>query len=339
MKGNESKKEKGAKMMKKKKSKVIGGILLLILILGGIFVGYQYKGNLLQVDTKIENSTVTVKQVEVSTQTITKTLTSSGQISSATTEDLALNTYRYFKECDKEENQFVAKGETIVKYTNGTYLTAPYDCVITKLSLPEDSGDRCTSQHYVQIQTTENLLMTLTIEEEEIGKIATGQEVEISVNAYEDKKYKGEITKINEIGTYATNGSSFTAIVKFENDGMVKIGMSASATITLEKAENVIAVPIEAVQKKKNQTYVVVKKEDGTTQDVVVETGISNDAYVEIKSGLTQAQTIQMTEVTQEKNNTRGQGGFNPEFGNGQKNTPQGGQMPTMPSSREMKAQ
>lgn len=62
----------------------------------------------------------------VGTQTIENTLSSSGQISTNLTENLELNTYRYFKEIYVEENDFVAEWENILKYTNGTYLTAPY---------------------------------------------------------------------------------------------------------------------------------------------------------------------------------------------------------------------
>lgn len=294
--------------MKKKKSKMIWLILVLLIMLIAIVVVYRSKDNTLATQSNLENtSSTTTKEVEVSTQTITKTLTSSGEIASSSTQNLALNTYRYFKEIYVEENIFVEEGAKILKYTNGTYLTAPYDCVITKLSIPEDSGDKCTSQHYITVQTTETLYMTLSIEEEEIGNVAVGQEVEITVNAYEDKTYTGSITKINEIGTYASNGSSFTATVTFENDGNVKIGMSGSATVTLEKAENVIAVPVEAIQTKNNQKYVVVKNIDGTTENVIVETGISNDAYVEIKSGLTGNETIEMTVTTTSSNSSRKQ--------------------------------
>lgn len=325
--------------MKKKKSKLIWVILVLIIVLVGIVAIYINQDAVATTDT----SSSTTKEVQVSTQTITKTLTSSGEISSLETETLSLNTYRYFKEIYVEENEFISKGGKILKYTNGTYLTAPYDCVITKISVPEDSGDKCTSQNYVEVQTTETLLMSLSIDEEDIGKVAIGQEVEITANAYEDKTYTGTITKINQIGTYASNGSSFTATVQFDNDGDIKIGMSASATVTLEKVENVIAVPIEAVQTKNNEKYVIVKKADGATENVTIETGISNDAYVEIKSGLTGNETIQMTVETSSKTNGQNSqmGGFGQqgEKFNKEERMQQGGTMPSMPATGGIQGQ
>lgn len=291
----------------KKKSKMVWLIGILILILVGTIYAYMTSGVTTNASTSDESS-ATTKDVQVSYQTITNNLTSSGEIASGVTETLELNTYRYFKEIYVEENDFVEEGANILKYTNGSYLVAPYNCVITKISIPEEAGDRCTSMHNIEVQSTNELTMNISIEEEEIAKVKVGQEVSITVNAYEDKTYIGTVKKINQIGTYASNGSSFSAVVSFTNDGDVKIGMSGSCSITLEKAENVISVPIEAVQTKNNEKYVVVKKEDGTTQDVAITTGISNDAYVEVTSGLSGNEVLQMTVQTTNQNNQRGMG-------------------------------
>lgn len=282
--------------MKKKKSKLIWVIIILFILLAGILFMY-FNQNSNTASSSGEVTTTNIKETTVGTQTITKTLTNSGEIASNVTEELSLNTYRYFSEIYVEENDFVAEGANILKYTNGKYLTAPYDLVVTKISIP-DEGDRCTSAHSITVQSTEELTLTLSIDETEMSSVKVGQEVEIVANAYEDKTYNGTITKINQIGSYASNGSSFTGTVVFENDGDLKIGMSASCTITLEKAENVVAVPIEAVQTEGNTKYVIVVNEDGTTSNVTVETGLSNDAYVEIKSGLEGGETIQMIEET-----------------------------------------
>lgn len=93
-----------------------------------------------------------------------------------------------------------------------------------------------------------------------------------------------------------TNGTYFSAKVTFENNGNLKIGMSASCEIIIEKAENVVAVPLEAVQTSDDGKYVIVVNDDGNTSEVSVETGISNDAYIQIKSGISEGTTVQMIE-------------------------------------------
>ena len=169
------------------------------------------------------------------------------------------------------------------------------------MSIPE-TGNICTSNNYIKIASTEELYVTLNIGEEDITKVLIGQEANITITA-NSKQYIGTIDKISDVGTYNSSGSTFLAKVKFANDGTVKLGMSANCTVILEKAENVIAVPKEAVQTANGAEYVIIVNNDGTTENKVVETGISNDAYTEIKIGL---EGIERVEYTVETNSSNG---------------------------------
>lgn len=265
------------------------------------------------------------------TQTIENTLTSSGEMLSGGTEKLELSTSKYFKTMCVEEDDIVLAGENILQYSNGTYLTAEYDCLIDSYSVPE-TGSKCTSSNYVSVQNLETMTMEVQISESEINKVAKGQEVEIQLSAIEDKTYTGTITSINNAGTYSSSGTTFSATIEFENDGEILLGMSAKCSIVLEKAEDVIAVAKEAVQEDKNKKYVIVKDKNGQTQEIEIETGIENDAYIEVKSGLNEGETVLIEET--ETNNS--QGGMREQMQmNGGKGEFQGGsgERPDMPSS------
>lgn len=281
-------------MKKKGKKKQIGmiGSTIVILVIG-MFV---FKSSTNEATTDSGTSSQIV-EVAVTSKTIQNTLTSSGEIVSASTEKLSLSTSKYFSVMCIEEDDTVLKGENILKYTNGTYLTAPYDCVVTSYEVPE-TGKNCSSSHYVEIQTLETMQMTLNVDESESNRVKVGQSVSIVLAADETKEYEGSITKMNAIGNYSTSGSTFTATIQFTNDQTAKIGMSASCTVVLEEAVDCIAVPVAAVQTKDNEKYVIVVKEDGTTEDVTVKTGISDDSYVQILSGLTGDETVQMLQTT-----------------------------------------
>lgn len=250
-----------------------------------------------------EETTSTYKDVKASTMTIENTLTSSGEVTSPTKE-ITLNTSRTFTKIYYSVGSYIKKGTKIVKYSNGTYYKAPYNLVLVDYNLP-DSGDRIRSNHYLQVKKMTTLEMSLSIDETEISKVKTGQAVDITINANEDEEYTGKISFINQIGTYSSSGSKYNATVKFTNDGNVKLGMSASVSIILEKAEDVIAVPIEAIQTENDTKYVVVVNDDKSTSNVTVETGISNSAYVEIKSGLTGEETVRMIETSTESTSNR----------------------------------
>lgn len=286
--------------MNNKKSKLIFIILVLLIILGGMFYFYFNTKNTNAVSSSNEQE----RQAIVTKQDISKTITGSGEITTSQEEKLKLKSNRYLKEVYVGENQLVKKGENLVKYTNGTYLTAPYNLVVKSQNLGK-IGEICDADtHYIEVANIDNLAITLNINESDKNSLKVGQEVKIKPNAFEDKIYQGTVKKINEIGTYDANGSSFKITIEFQNDLMLNIGMSAFCEITVEKAEQTLAIPIQAVKNIGNEKYVTIVKEDGTTEEIKVETGLSNDIYVEIKSGLELNQKIQYIDISNNSNNS-----------------------------------
>lgn len=153
-------------------------------------------------------------------------ISSKAEVKSALSENLSLHTGYYLKEIYAEEKSFVTKGTNILKYTNGTYLTAPYDCYIEKLNLPETSG-KCKNEHYVQIESKNMLSVTINVSEDYINNLSVGDEATVEIGSL-SKTYTGYIT---HIASTAQNGK-FEVTVEFENDDNVKIGMSATVKIS-----------------------------------------------------------------------------------------------------------
>lgn len=278
-----------------KKIKKILVILILMSITGTITF---YIGRQIGLNTDTSSTSTTIEEVTVGTQTIKKTLTSSGEISSASTEKLELSTSYYFNEMCVEEDTIVKEGENILAYTNEKYLTAPYDLIVTSYSVPE-SGTKANNNNYVEVQDLENLIIKLSISEDEIYNIESNQEVEISLTADTSKNYTGTIAKISQIGSYASSGTTYEVDVSLTNDGSIKLGMSVSCTINIEELTDVLAVPINSVQINGSRKYVL-EVENGETKEVDIETGLSNDEYVEVKSGLTGGETIQVVTTTKQ---------------------------------------
>ena len=153
-------------------------------------------------------------------------LSTTSEIKSGLTENIELHATYYLKESYVETNQTVKSGENILKYTNGKYLKAPYDCVITNINIP-DEKEKCTNEHYIEISSINNSQVQFRIDETKVNSIKLGQEATIEIEAYENKILKGYITKISNT---ASNGR-FTVTVEFENDGEVLLGMTANVTI------------------------------------------------------------------------------------------------------------
>jgi hypothetical protein len=157
----------------------------------------------------------------------TTTLKTTTEIESALTEDVELHATYYLEEVYVSENEYVKEGENILKYTNDTYLVAPYDCYIIKLNLPDLEGE-ALNNHYVEISSSNSLMVTMNIDETNIDEISVGLEATIEVTAL-NKIYQGYVTHIASTGS---NGK-FEIEIEFENDDDVKIGMTGEVFIII----------------------------------------------------------------------------------------------------------
>lgn len=154
------------------------------------------------------------------------TVQTTSEIKSALTENIELHATYYLEESYVSENQLVKKGENILKYTNGTYLTAPYDSVITSINTPS-VGAQCNNNHYIGISANNALKVELSVSESKISSISLGDEAVIKISSLDDKTYEGVVTNISNT---ASNGK-FTVTIEFENDGNIYIGMTASVSV------------------------------------------------------------------------------------------------------------
>jgi HlyD family secretion protein len=75
-------------------------------------------------------------------------------------------------------------------------------------------------------------------------------------------------------------------------------GMNASVTIIVDQRQDVLTVLSTAVQSEGRESFVEVQKEGGSTERVVVETGLSDSTNTEITSGLEEGQTVIIPTVT-----------------------------------------
>ena len=283
-----------------KKKKVI--LVLLFICFITIFLVFTFYNE----NNATENGSTIEMQENTSVaslNSIKTSLTTSGEIVSGNTEKISLNTDYSFSTMCVEEGDSVTEGQKLIKYTNGTYLQAPYNCVLISSSLPEKE-EICTSSNYVELKSLDSLAMSLQINESEINKVSIGDEAEIEITST-NEILTGYVTQISEVGTYSTSGSTFSAVVSFANNGNLKIGMSASCTIILEEAENALTIPLEALQTDDEQNnYVTVINDDGTSTKQEGEIGIQNDAYVQIISGLSEENKIKVQETSTDANNS-----------------------------------
>ncbi|WP_391203095.1 efflux RND transporter periplasmic adaptor subunit [Psychrobacillus sp. L4] len=208
-----------------------------------------------------------------------------------------------------KEGDVVNAGATLVTFTDGSILNAPVAGTISSFSVA--SGDSVQSSETVaHIINYNSLQTTISVDELDITKVQVGQSVKITASAFEDETFEGKVTKVAEAGTPANGVSTFDVTVQITEPKSLKIGMSTEASITIESKEDALYVPVEAVYKSGDEKYVLVPatSNDSTqsTKKVTVETGISNDTFVEITSGLTIGESIQIPIVQSRGNSFQG---------------------------------
>jgi len=136
------------------------------------------------------------------------------------------------------------------------------------------------------------------VDESEVGKIKEGLPLEITVGAIEDKTFDAVLDYIAPKGV-AENGA-----IQFEIKGtlqkidstFIRAGLSANASIILEKADKVLAIKEALVQydEETKEPFVEIETGDQQFERKEVELGISDGIFVEVKSGITKEDKIKV---------------------------------------------
>lgn len=199
------------------------------------------------------------------------------------------------------ELQMSSAEKTISHYT----IDAPISGTIVDKKVK--AGDKLSAndtamQNLCTIYDMSYLEMKLNVDELKIRSLEVGQEVDITADAVPGETYKGVISSILVAGTTANGSTSYPVTVRIDDMGELLPGMNATAKITTASVKNVLALPNAALVR---GSYVLVTKDSPSAANaetsmtapdgyvyVKVTTGISDDDYIEVKSGLQEGDTI-----------------------------------------------
>lgn len=95
--------------------------------------------------------------------------------------------------------------------------------------------------------TLDKMVLTISIDESDIGTVKSGQLVNFAVSAYPDKKFYGTISQVRINPVKAGGLVTYQALVICSNEGLLlKPGMTATATVVIEEKKNVFTVSNQA---------------------------------------------------------------------------------------------
>jgi HlyD family secretion protein/macrolide-specific efflux system membrane fusion protein len=143
------------------------------------------------------------------------------------------------------------------------------------------------------------LIVKADLNQIDVAKVKLGQKVTLTLDALPGKKYQATVTKVapasttpkgKDVDVFPVEATLDTA------DGQIKPGMTADVRVHIETRPDVLALPIEAVVKEKDKSYVtkVTNGPDGKqkTDKVEVKVGARNDREIEIASGVNEGEKI-----------------------------------------------
>jgi macrolide-specific efflux system membrane fusion protein len=183
----------------------------------------------------------------------------------------------------------MGQGEEKLKYWQEAYkpiaLLAPINAEVIVATI--QPGQTVTTADAVVV-LSDQLIVRAQVDETDIGKIKLEQNALVSLDAYPDTKIRAHVEHIYFESKTVNNVTIYEVDLDCaEIPPILRSGMNASIDFIVDSKENALLVPLEAVHKERDESFVLVEK-NGDKEPVrqVVKLGICDDKNAQVLSGL-----------------------------------------------------
>lgn len=228
------------------------------------------------------------------------------RIASKDAEDL-LDTYQ---DAMAQAEESLESAQSKVDSTKESYdnytITAPISGqVITKSvkegdTISRNSGSSDTT--LAVIYDLSQLTFEMSVDELDVRSVQVGQKVSVTADALEGQTFTGTVTNVSLESVQSNGVTNYPLTVTLDETGDLLPGMNVDGVILLDQTEDALMIPIDSLMRG-NRVYVkddTVKEAAGSVpagfRAVEVETGLTNDDYVEIVSGLSEGEEVYVNE-------------------------------------------
>lgn len=218
---------------------------------------------------------------------------------------------------ESARNKLESTQDNLENYT----ITAPISGqVIQKAAKVGDNISRSgnTDTAMAVIYDLSSLTFEMSIDELDIQKVEVGQTVEVTADAFEGETFTGKVTNVSLQSSYSNGVTNYPVTVTLDEAGKLLPGMNVDGTIIIDKAENVLTIPVDSLMR---GSRVYVKDDTALSADkgvpagfraVEVTTGLTNDQYVEILEGLSEGDEVYINQSSQNTEIFGNMQGFQP---------------------------
>lgn len=184
-------------------------------------------------------------------------------------------------------------------------LVAPIDGVVTESNLKVGENSTAGRAQGVVLSDLSAYRITVEVDEVDIGRVRPGQKVSISVDAFPDTRFEGHITEIAPRATSASSGGvvSYQVRIALDNPGTpLLLGLSADATIEVERQEDVLLVPNRAVSvdRSRGEARYFVEKvtPEGLSTPVEIRLGLRSETHSQVLQGLAEGDRVVVRKIS-----------------------------------------
>jgi membrane fusion protein, macrolide-specific efflux system len=184
----------------------------------------------------------------------------------------------------------------------GATVYAPISGTVSAISLapgmilnPTSNSSNSTnvSNKIAIVKTNATPAISVSLTEIDVPKVKVGDEATITLDALPNETYTGKVIAVDTSGTVSSGVVSYTTTIQLDSGvDAILPNMSATANIITDVEDNVVLVPIAAVQTATDGTTTVRELVNGKLTAVAVTVGKSNSTQTAITSGVNDGDTV-----------------------------------------------
>jgi RND family efflux transporter MFP subunit len=172
-------------------------------------------------------------------------------------------------------------------------MLSPVDGIVGRRNIEPGQSSVTLTSAPIELVKIETVLVKISVPENEINKLCTGQKAAVTVSALDGKSYEGSVTNISPVAELMSR--TYTVKISVNNTGHdLKPGMVCDVRLDFGNNSNILVVPDKAVSKDNaGNTYVfIVSPDKKTVKKQIIKVGKYNTAGIEVTDGLSEGQTI-----------------------------------------------
>lgn len=192
--------------------------------------------------------------------------------------------------------------QSVLSYMADPRLIAPADGIVSEIFISDDTktataSDDSGTMTALTLLTGGAITMDVDVDELDINSVSLGQSVSVTLDAFASETFDATVTHVSKLGSTSGSITTYPVEITLSYDSRLFEGMSGSAVILADSAQDVLLIPIDAIFEDSTGVYVYILGADGVTANRVdITTGLSDGTNAEVTSGLSEGDVLQYTD-------------------------------------------